>query len=289
MPISLSCPSCERKLTVKDELAGRKVKCPGCGASITVEGPEDDDDKPRKKPARDDVDDEEDERPVKKSRRPAGDDEEDEDRPARKSRREDEEKAARKPRKRPADDDDDYEDDRPRKKKLKKKKAKSNTGLIVGISVGAVVAIAAVVQVIVFAGGDSKSGGALRGEVDKETLGQLKRVGLAIINYYTGETKTPSGPADLAMYCDGGKDAELIRFLSSPKITIIWGVSKEDYHADMQQLIAYENQPNNRGLRLVVRASSIVEQLDEKEFQAAPKAKPSASKANPTPSKATKK
>ena len=36
MAISLSCPSCDKTLKVKDELAGRKVKCPGCGEAVPV-------------------------------------------------------------------------------------------------------------------------------------------------------------------------------------------------------------------------------------------------------------
>lgn len=39
MPITLSC-GCGKKLRVKDELAGRKVKCPGCAAVIAVVAPE---------------------------------------------------------------------------------------------------------------------------------------------------------------------------------------------------------------------------------------------------------
>jgi predicted RNA-binding Zn-ribbon protein involved in translation (DUF1610 family) len=36
MAIALSCPSCDHELKVKDELAGRKIKCPKCGAVIAV-------------------------------------------------------------------------------------------------------------------------------------------------------------------------------------------------------------------------------------------------------------
>lgn len=36
MPLKLSCPSCQKSLTVPDQLAGRTGKCPGCGASIKV-------------------------------------------------------------------------------------------------------------------------------------------------------------------------------------------------------------------------------------------------------------
>jgi hypothetical protein len=39
MPIPLNCP-CGRTLHAKDELAGRQVKCPQCGAILTVPKPE---------------------------------------------------------------------------------------------------------------------------------------------------------------------------------------------------------------------------------------------------------
>lgn len=34
--ISFDCPGCGKKLSVKDELAGKKGKCPGCGQSLVV-------------------------------------------------------------------------------------------------------------------------------------------------------------------------------------------------------------------------------------------------------------
>ncbi len=72
MAIAFSCPSCEHRLKVKDELAGRKVKCPGCGGGVLVpaveneeevaaparparpsrqtrEAPDEEEDRPRKK------------------------------------------------------------------------------------------------------------------------------------------------------------------------------------------------------------------------------------------------
>ena len=53
MAIALSCPSCDHALKVKDELAGRRIKCPKCGGSIAVLDKEDDeereeDERPRK-------------------------------------------------------------------------------------------------------------------------------------------------------------------------------------------------------------------------------------------------
>jgi eukaryotic-like serine/threonine-protein kinase len=37
--ISVSCSSCQKKLSVKDTLAGKKIKCPGCGQVIPVPAP----------------------------------------------------------------------------------------------------------------------------------------------------------------------------------------------------------------------------------------------------------
>src|SRR5688572_4689473 len=34
--ISFTCSHCGKKLKVKDELAGKKVKCPGCAQSVSV-------------------------------------------------------------------------------------------------------------------------------------------------------------------------------------------------------------------------------------------------------------
>ena len=36
MPIEVSCAECDKELRVKDELAGKKIKCPGCAAVIAV-------------------------------------------------------------------------------------------------------------------------------------------------------------------------------------------------------------------------------------------------------------
>jgi ssDNA-binding Zn-finger/Zn-ribbon topoisomerase 1 len=38
MSICFQCPGCEKKLKAKDKLAGKRVKCPGCGHVILVPG-----------------------------------------------------------------------------------------------------------------------------------------------------------------------------------------------------------------------------------------------------------
>jgi predicted Zn finger-like uncharacterized protein len=49
--MQITCPECEKKLKVADDLAGKKVRCPGCKTAIPV-GPIQDAIKPERKPAR---------------------------------------------------------------------------------------------------------------------------------------------------------------------------------------------------------------------------------------------
>jgi hypothetical protein len=42
MPVPLDCSGCGRAMTVKDAFAGKRVKCPGCQAVLTVPRPGDD-------------------------------------------------------------------------------------------------------------------------------------------------------------------------------------------------------------------------------------------------------
>ena len=37
--LTFTCTACQKKLSVKEELAGKKVKCPGCGAVMAVPAP----------------------------------------------------------------------------------------------------------------------------------------------------------------------------------------------------------------------------------------------------------
>ena len=34
--IPLTCNHCDKKLRLRDEIAGRRIKCPGCGGTLTV-------------------------------------------------------------------------------------------------------------------------------------------------------------------------------------------------------------------------------------------------------------
>jgi hypothetical protein len=111
---------CGKKLAAKDEMAGKRIRCPACQAVLIVAAPkkpaggqqtksarpvEDDEDQEeprpkRRKPAKDE-DSEDVAPPPRRKSRPVDDDEDEDDRPRRKSR--------------PVDEDEN-EDDRPRRK-----------------------------------------------------------------------------------------------------------------------------------------------------------------------------
>jgi hypothetical protein len=139
MTIKFNCPKCKKELSIKDEMAGKQGKCPGCQSMLKVPAPaavprpapppqkkpveevvaeveeeevvaevEDEEDEPprkKKKPVREDEEDEDDRKAAitstKRTNRPRNDEEEDEDdRPSRRSRR--------------RDDEDEDDEDRPR-------------------------------------------------------------------------------------------------------------------------------------------------------------------------------
>lgn len=124
MPIEFDCP-CGKALRVADEYAGRKVKCPACGAVGFVPEPEPQfevvEDEPPSPPAK--------AAPAKKSA--WDDDDEDDGRGygVAKSNRGDEDDEDEKPKKKLPNfressgrDDDDDEDEKPKKKKKKKRR-----------------------------------------------------------------------------------------------------------------------------------------------------------------------
>jgi hypothetical protein len=116
MPEHMLCPKCRSILRLSEKLRGKKVKCPGCGATLTLPGgsakskPE--------HPAFEVVDDERVQETPRRPSRPAR--AEDEDEPPRKSRvrsrrTDEEEDEERRPRRRRREDDD--EEERPRSRR----------------------------------------------------------------------------------------------------------------------------------------------------------------------------
>ncbi len=119
MTISVTCDGCERTLKAPDSTAGRKIKCPKCGAVVLV--PEPDEDEEAASPA------------LKKGAAPA----------QRKRAAADDETPRRNGRR----DEEDEEDETPRRKKKKRKAQKSSPLLWVGIG-GGVLALIIIIIVI---------------------------------------------------------------------------------------------------------------------------------------------
>jgi DNA-directed RNA polymerase subunit RPC12/RpoP len=77
MSLSVTCSDCDKSLKVKDELAGKKIRCPGCSSVIAIPKPASDDDEqpdewdepaPAKRKRRAAEDDFEDDEPVARPR-----------------------------------------------------------------------------------------------------------------------------------------------------------------------------------------------------------------------------
>jgi hypothetical protein len=94
MPIDVKCPECQCELEVPESAAGKKAKCPDCGARIPIPSPDDEAPAPapkeavRDRPGRDEPrhEDEIEERP-RRRRRQDNDEEDEDDRPRRRRRR----------------------------------------------------------------------------------------------------------------------------------------------------------------------------------------------------------
>jgi hypothetical protein len=120
MPIRVEC-DCGRAMTVRDELAGKLVKCPECKETLRVPADDDEDEAPRRRSQavrrrRDEEDDYEDDRPARR-RRAAG----------------------------RYDDEDDYDEDdydRPRRRRERKEPVSGVLVTMLSIGIGALVLLA---------------------------------------------------------------------------------------------------------------------------------------------------
>lgn len=273
MAIMFSCPECERDLKLKEELAGRKIKCPGCGASILVPTVEEEEEDgiaagpPMKRPKSED-------------RVAAG--------PARKKRPS-------------AAVEEDEDDEAPRKKK---KKPKSNLPLILGaigagafllLLCGGIVAFLVLnrkpdaqaknqdtrkvesrkeeVQAPKASEKVQPKGGLVRGMDIQEVKNNMKQIGLAYHNYHDTFKRGPSKWQDLSPYYE--KVPALDKMLSDGSVVFIYNVAIRDMlDGTSNTLIAYEKDADTKGLRVVLYGDGSVDVLPEAEFQAKTKAHP---------------
>jgi transcription initiation factor TFIIIB Brf1 subunit/transcription initiation factor TFIIB len=170
MPTTITCPECDARMVVPDNVLGKKIRCKKCDAVVKTKAPvEADDDEPR---------------PKKTSNRqsPKGDDE------RRAKRRPDDDE----PRRRPArndDDDDEEEDERPARKSKKKKKKSNPVLYFVGLFLALIFAGGA----IAFAfGAFDKPKGDKNRTVEENTINDVKggKAIVAIAHYDLSNFRT---------------------------------------------------------------------------------------------------
>jgi Zn-finger nucleic acid-binding protein len=246
--IAVSCPSCDRELKVKDELAGRKIKCPKCGEAIAVSAKLDD----------------EMARSAKKSRKPRS--EEDDD---------DEAEEDDRPRKK-------------KKKKPQKNNNLMIIGAAVGGLVVVIVVVLIIIlsgggnaKTNVALNNVTKRDQQFAALDNARSLAQgrtdvrnnLVRIGLAFHNWFGERQQEKRGPNDskeLSKYYEN--DAGVTQVLANNQITVIWGIPKDNFVSNGNLVIAYETVPDGNGMRLVLTALGSTDVMNAAEFQAAPKA-----------------
>jgi predicted Zn finger-like uncharacterized protein len=260
MAIALTCPSCERALKVKDELAGRKIKCPKCGTVIAVMSKAADSEAriTAKKPARvqQDEEPEEEERPKKKKKK--------------KSKSNSalligvaiggvaligvivlflmmsggnakEKVVAKRPEPAPINTQPAVNAQPEENPAPIEKKAPAGTAARVR-----------------------------EGTVVRNTLRQL---GIAYKQFEVENNRGPKNQKELGPYYQNV--AEINEYLTKNWITFIWGASRQSLaeNGDSNTVLAYEPDPDRQGIRLVLFGDGSVRDLDENEFSKAPKAK----------------
>jgi len=96
----------------------------------------------------------------------------------------------------------------------------------------------------------------------------LKQIGLA----YQMCDNPPKGPDDLLPYLDNNQT--FAKWLKEGDVVVIWGVRTANVPSPGQTILAYEKEPDEKGMRYVLMAdNSSVRPMTIQEFDTAPKAK----------------
>jgi hypothetical protein len=193
-------------------------------------------------------------------------------------------------------------DDRPRKKKKKKQ---SNLALWIGLGVGGVVVLILIVVLIVVVavgafsqplakvklpdppkleakqepppGPDNGppqkkgAGGIGRSREVAEVRNVLKQLGLAYHSFDSTESRAPNSRKDLGPYYEN--NGRINEVLDKGEIVFLYGVRPlQMAQGTSNTILAYENIPDQAGIRIVLMGDGSVDQMDEATFRKAPKA-----------------
>jgi DNA-directed RNA polymerase subunit M/transcription elongation factor TFIIS len=257
MAIALSCPGCVQALKVKDELAGRKIKCPKCGTVIPV---------PEKRAGKD-------ERVMAKAPRTESIEEDDEPQ---------EEKRPKKKKKKKA-------------KSNRGVLIGAAVGGVVLILIVVLILMlpgggdkAKVVQkrpepepaqpqqaAVAPPDEDRKApvGGLARSREVTTVQNELRQLGIAYRNFETLENRGPKDQKELASYYEN--NGEINEALTKKWLTFIWGAPRQSLaeHGASNTILGYETDADRQGIRMVLLGDGSVRGMDEDEFQKTPKAK----------------
>jgi hypothetical protein len=263
MAISIACSSCHKALKVKDELAGRKVKCPQCGNVIAVQQ----------------------ERAEANARitakRPV---------PSRAARDEDDEP-----------EEDERPRKKKKKKKAKSNQGLIIGAAIGGVALVAAVLLIILLGRNSAAKDDKVAQNQKPAPVNPQPVepppgndGQRERkpqvtgvgrvregvqvramlhsLGLAYQKFETETNRGPRNQKELSPYYEN--NTETNEALSKGWITFIWGTPRRSLIENLSMtIIAYETDPDVQGIRLVLFGDGSVDGMNEAEFAKAPKAK----------------
>jgi hypothetical protein len=242
MAIPLTCPSCDHEFKVKDELAGKRIKCPKCKEAMKVQSAEDE-----REP-------EEEERPKKKKKKKGKKDNRvligsvigggviivvailvfvlTRGSNADQNQNKIVQKKGGKPAPVPvAKAEEPDEEPKPAKK------------------------------------GPASSAGRIRDRIEIENT--MKQIGIA---YNQFEALNNRGPSDIKEL--GLNVAKMNEMLTDKTITFIWNINSRSFpDGKSNTIIAYETDADSNGNRIVLNADGSVHAVGEGDFQKAPKAK----------------
>lgn len=273
MAITFTCSECDSDVKVKDEFAGRKIKCPRCKAVVSVPADEDED--------------MEEEVAVTSAKKPA-----------RKSAP-------------PPDDEDEELEEKPTKKKVKKKKKQGGNGLLYAIAGGGVAAIGILLVVVflfVLPGRNAPKEQAQTKKVEEkkeppkedkkeEKKGEeaklppkkkeniiirtrdliemrplFREVAIAYQGIITETGKAPKDKEDFRKYLRGS--AKIMEYLDSGYLQFIYGVHPNQMtEGASNTIIGYEPYADGTNRRMVMLGDGSVREVTEDEFKGLKKAK----------------
>lgn len=244
MAMILACPECQEKIKAREEAAGRKVRCPHCGAAVPVPKatarPDDDEPRAARERVRSAGDRPSMPRNAGRTRHDDYGDDDDEDR--------------RRPRRRRRDDE--YAE-RP-------EKTKSNAGLVIALCAGAgVLLIGGGVMLFLLLGSSSGP------RVDRQAELDMKIIGLAYHQHLDMFAKAPFKLEELQRVLN---DPSALQRLRDGRVVFFWGVHvKHMTNGSSATILAHDKDAPRQG-GIVLFGDGSVRTISVDEFQKTAKA-----------------